>query len=251
MNHTAKEYVLVTDLDSTVLGDEYAMMHFSDYVRNHEDKIAIIYASGRFCGLMEEIIRQTTLPEPRVLIGEFGSESCLCSTGHPVPGWYEKLSENWSVDLVREVLLDEPDMRLQAAEFQSPYRVSYLLRDAPLERLIALKEMLYKAGAPVRLIYTFNQRLNIVPEQGGKGNAAVFAAAYLGYPKERVICAGNSFHDASIFWGGCHGIEIRNHDDLARPPESSSPDRMYEARASYADGVIEGLEYWMKTGVEA
>ncbi len=66
--------LLVSDLDDTLLGDDQALARFRDFHAAHRDRVALVYASGRFCTSIQERIDHTDLPEPAATIGGVGSE---------------------------------------------------------------------------------------------------------------------------------------------------------------------------------
>ena len=234
--------LLVSDLDDTFLGDSQALERFNEYFPSVRDRLAIVYASGRFFPSIEEDIRTTLLPEPLAVIGGVGSEIRSYPEGELDQSWVDRISKNWSANKVRSVLESESDLELQSESAQSDFKVSYYLRMASRERLDQLKAKLFDEGVNVSLIYSSNRDLDFLPEGVNKGTAAAFVAREFGFGHDRVIVAGNSANDSSLFEHSFYGIIVSNaHEELKA---YAADDHVYLSSLAIADGVRDGLQYW-------
>lgn len=236
--------LLVSDLDDTLLGDDDALLRFSEFVATSEVEIVLAYASGRFCDTIWRDVETTALPEPVAVIGGVGSEIRSYPDGELNRRWIEQVAANWSAETVREALADEDRLELQEESSQSDYKVSYYLYDAPEEEREQLLRKLREAGVEASMIYSSRRDLDFLPLGADKGKAAAFLAGELGYGNGRVAVAGNSGNDAKLFEHGFRGIIVANaHDDLK---QLASQPRTYLSRYPLADGVREGLAYWIQ-----
>lgn len=239
-----KNWLLVSDLDDTLLGDDRALERFREFFDEKQPWLDVIYASGRFCDSIDQDVGKTALPKPMATIGGVGSEIWLYPNRQPLKAWWEKISSDWSAEKVRDVLKDETDLEIQPKRNQSSYKVSYYLERATQDRLRELDAALNEAGLRCNHIYSSQRDLDILPENVNKGKAAAFLIDYLKRPYERVLTAGNSGNDATLLERNFKGIIVANaHDDLK---EYRDENRVYLAGASHADGVREGIEYWME-----
>jgi hydroxymethylpyrimidine pyrophosphatase-like HAD family hydrolase len=83
--------------------------------------------------------------------------------------------------------------------------------------------------------------LDIIPALAGKGNAIHFLLNYLNLSSQRVIVAGDSGNDRSMFAAFPRGIVVANaQPELLQLRATASPDH-YFAREKFAAGVSEGL----------
>lgn len=238
------EFLLISDLDDTLLGDDAALQRFAEYYDSLSPKLAIVYASGRSFESMREDVRATALPEPMDIISGVGSEIRKYPDGEMDKAWVEKLSKNWSTEKVREVLADEPDMELQPASEQLAFKVSYFLYDATTERLVQLREKLQRAGIETSYVYSSNRDLDFLPRGVDKGAAALFLSRQLGFDPDHVMVAGNSGNDAKLFEHQFHGIIVANaHDELK---QWASDPANYLSPQPLADGVRDGVEHWLR-----
>ena len=238
------DYLLVSDLDDTFLGDMVALQRLGDFFQGIADRITVVYASGRFFESVARDIETTPLPEPVAVIGGVGSEIRRYPGGELDQAWIERISSNWSSERVRDVLADEFALELQAEEFQSEFKVSYFLRDASQERLDRMQAKLFDAGVDTSLVYSSRRDLDVLPDGVNKGTAAAFIARELGFDAGRVIVAGNSGNDAKLFQHDFYGIIVANaHDELKQFAEDP---KIYLSPHSRADGVLDGLQHWLQ-----
>lgn len=238
------EFLLISDLDDTLLGDDAALRRFAEYFDSLAPRLAIVYASGRSFESMRADVQTTLLPEPLDIICGVGSEIRRYPGGEMDAGWVEQISKNWSTEKIREVLADEADLQLQPESEQLDFKVSYFLWDATTERLDQLREKLRRAGIETSYVYSSHRDLDFLPRGVDKGAAALFLSRELGFDRNHVMVAGNSGNDSKLFEHGFHGIIVGNsHDELKQ---------LADARGNYlsphhvADGVRDGIEHWLQ-----
>ncbi len=234
-------WVLVSDVDGTLLGHDEATARFAEYYAANRDWLTVVYNSGRFYVSLMESVASTPLPTPDCIIGGVGTEIRKPPEGCTVGQWERHIAESWDHTLVRELLDGIPGLELQPEEFQSPFKVSYYYPDASRDALDALEARIRARGIVPRIIYSSRIDLDVLPARADKGKAAAYLAQEWEVPFERVIVSGDSGNDTALFQQGFRGIVVGNaQDELKR---ERHPDT-YQAQASFADGVLEGLQYW-------
>jgi len=240
-----QSYLLISDLDDTLLGDDAALKRFRDfYTETCAGRFTLAYASGRFYDSIQEDIERGDLPEPDYVIGGVGSEMKHYPDGESVPGWIEHISADWSAKKVRYILKEYARLEPQPEDSQSDFKVSYFYPEADSEALEQLQADLRAAGLRTKLIYSSNRDLDVLPEHVDKGQAGAFLAQRLGIASSHVFGSGNSGNDATLFEHGFKGIAVANaHDELLRLAEETGA---YASSEAYADGVRDGVTYWMK-----
>ncbi len=239
----AAKLLLISDLDDTLLGDPDALGRFSAFYSTERHRLAVVYASGRFFESVREDIQTTLLPEPLAVIGGVGSEIRSFPEGELDQNWIDAISDKWSAEQVRRILSDEADLELQPEKVQSDFKVSCFLRDATQERLDRLQARLFDAGIHASVIYSSDRDLDFLPEGVNKGTAAAFIARELGFDRGHVVVAGNSGNDAKLFEHDFYGIVVSNaHAELK---EYADQRRVYLSPHARADGVRDGLLYWI------
>ncbi|HLU48981.1 MAG TPA: HAD family hydrolase [Planctomycetota bacterium] len=237
-------YLLITDVDDTVLGDDPALERFTKFFDAVRDRLGIVYASGRFARSVEVSIRAHRMPEPLAVIGGVGTELLRYPTFDAINDWPARIARAWDADVVRQIFARERDLEPQPPECQSDYKVSYFLRDASDARLEDLRERLRAAGLETALIYSSARDLDVLPAGVDKGAAAAFLASEWSYAPEHVCVSGNSGNDAALFEHGFRGIVVANaHEELKAVARDH---RAFIAPAPFADGVREGLRHWLE-----
>lgn len=245
----SSKYLLVSDLDDTLLGDLKSLEQLAEYCSTIRHQLAIVYASGRFYRTIKRDIETLPLPDPVAVIGGVGSEIRNYPDGEINQKWIQRISANWSADRLREVLADEASLELQPESLQSDFKVSYFFRDATQQQLNRLHSKLFDEGINASLIYSSQRDLDFLPEGVNKGTAAAFIARQLGFDHDQTVVAGNSGNDSKLFEHDNYGIIVANaHDELKAYADDA---RVYLSPHERAAGVRDGIEHWLNHGLEA
>ncbi|GIW96356.1 MAG: mannosylfructose-phosphate phosphatase [Pirellulaceae bacterium] len=233
-------YLLISDLDGTLLGDEAALEQFRTWYYEHGRSLALAYNSGRLVDDLLECVDQTGLPLPVAVIGGVGTQ--IWQPGAGLLADWPACHENWNAQRIGQLLARFPQLELQPVRYQSPFKVSYYVYDASSELLQQIRDVLAEHGIRASLIYSSNRDLDILPEGVDKGSASRFLAKRLGYPPHRVLISGDTGNDLAMFGNGFLGIVVGNaHEELRNLVHP----HVYQAREPFARGVLEGILYWM------
>jgi sucrose-6F-phosphate phosphohydrolase len=236
--------MLVSDVDGTLLGDDDALQAFADWFAPlaHPEKFRLAYASGRFLDSLRASIRATALPAPDAVIGGVGTDIVQYPSGESLGSWHDRISKDWDAERVQAALSSEPDLEPQPADCQSDFKVSYFCTNGRGHEFSRMRNKLRQAGIAADFIYSSNRDLDVVPQGANKGSAAGFLASLWSIPRERVIVAGDSGNDRSLFEAGFRGVVVANaHDELKQLEDKS----VYHASRPFAAGVLEGMQYWL------
>jgi len=236
---TQKKYMLVSDVDGTLLGDDAALTRFADWHRERQDQLRLVYNSGRFVDSIQELVRSTNLPIPDATIGGVGTQIKISRTGQ-LKDW-PRTSGVWDPVKVRVVVLRSAGIQPQPPEAQTEFKVSFYAEKLDTARLVELQRDLMAAGLSVELVYSSNRDLDILPAGVNKGSASKQLAAHWDIPPNRVAVAGDTGNDESMFLQGFRGIVVNNAQEELKA--LNSPD-VYHAPRRFADGVIDGLTHW-------
>ena len=237
------DYLLVSDLDNTLLGDDAALERFRTWYGGDHPSMDIVYCSGRFFPSIKNLVETGVLPTPRAVIGAVGTNIHAFPSGETMREWHEHIGSRWDARTVRRLMDDQPGFELQPDEFQSPYKVSYYFHDATEDDLRSFARKIEESGLAAQIIYSSSQDLDFLPERADKGKAATFLTRRWGYDSGEVIVSGDSGNDLALFRHGFRGIIVAN---AKQELKGVTGDSIYHADSPYAAGVLEGIHFWLE-----
>lgn len=238
------DMMIVTDLDGTLLGDDGAILRFKNWLDSMAGQVVLVYASSRFLESIDASEAKHDLPAPAGAIGGLGTQARIGGMSDPLPEWPAPYSlRRWSADIVSETLESVKGATRQAERFQSRYKVSYDFPDADDQDIFAIRKRLADRGVAANVIHSGGKFLDVVPSGIDKGAAARFLQRRFGVPTDRVVACGDSGNDLALFSCGFRGVIVGNASEELNGVDSPS---VYRARASHADGILEGIDAWSR-----
>lgn len=235
----ARPFLLATDIDGTLLGDETGEARLRAFARQYASSFQLAYITGRYRSSVLRLVAEGRLPQPHYISSDVGTELFDCSdpenqlggqyAAQVAPGW--DLAEIYARGT-------GPGIRPQDfTEGQPPFQAGFLWDGDP-QTLAAFRSRL--SGSQAWHIYpSYGEYIDVLPRALGKGNAARFLQQMLGFDPERVVVAGDSGNDCLLFETGFQGIIPSNAlEELklaARQPWH------YHSPLPAAQGVLDGL----------
>lgn len=236
--------LLATDLDGTFIGDDEAM--FALWRSLREAGIVVAFSTGRHLESIRDFYAEKSVSDR--------ADCCICMVGTDIyfrdnggyeldTDWHEHIGVAWDKAAVENILANIPEVRMQDAQWQSPFKSSYYLEENAEARLHEIHAALDRAGIEAKVIYSADRFLDLLPARSGKGGAVTHVARRLGIAPDSVITSGDTGNDLDMMRGelafrciavGNAAPELRQHRG----------DHMYHADASYAAGIEEGLKYY-------
>jgi sucrose-6F-phosphate phosphohydrolase len=237
-----RTHLLISDLDGTLLGDDAWLKRFADWLHPRRTEVRLAYSSGRFYASVCDLVASTPLPPPDAVIGGVGTDLRFFPGGEKVDGWPRSLGP-WDRPEIRSILAQYRELEPQPDEFQAEFKLSYYAPDLECGFLVQLRRRLAASAHAVEVVYSSNRDLDVLPAGVDKGSAAAFLASRFALRAEQVIVAGDTGNDVSMFRHGFRGIVVGNaHPELR---SLSSPD-VYKSDLAYAEGVLDGMQYWLQ-----
>jgi len=244
------KFLFVTDLDSTLVGDDVALNNLNQWLHEQRQNYGtvIAYTTGRSLPLYQQLIAQKELLEPDVLMLAVGTEIYYPSSSNPDNEWQTKISQAWDREIIVEVAKRFPCLVLQPSTEQTDFKVTYYTcLDGLSVTVPHLKAILQNQGIAVQMVDSYDGGfLDILPASANKASAAIFVQQRLGFTDEQTVICGDSGNDLSMFQNmHCPAIIVGNARlEILNWHENSPPGKRYLAKGNFAAGILEGLEYF-------
>jgi sucrose-6-phosphatase len=241
-------FLIVTDLDSTLVGDNASLEDFNRDFAEHRRKYgsSLVYATGRSLKLyndLESELDSLLLPPDR-LITSVGSE-IYNADKQSDSDWEKHLLEGWDIEIVKQITGKYKELIPQLQSEQGSFKVSFLLRPQDQSILEKLREELNAQDIKAQVIYSSNRDVDVLPERSGKGNALSYVMKALDFSPERTVACGDSGNDVALFTENTYGIIVGNaRSELKEWYELNRRSNLYLASGNCAAGILEGLHYF-------
>nr|WP_272210013.1 HAD-IIB family hydrolase [Marinicella sp. W31]MDC2875864.1 HAD-IIB family hydrolase [Marinicella sp. W31] len=235
-----------SDLDGTLVGDNGSTARFRNAFEAipESDRPILVYNSGRLVDDIRALIGTAGLPEPDFLIGGVGTMVHDHKAKRPVDGFHDYIGAGFDVAKVGKIMGDIPDVSYQPARYQHAFKSSWYLNNAGKDRLSAIADALSAEGLVVKLVYSSDRDLDVLPRTADKGACLSWLCDTLGIAHDEVVVAGDTGNDAAMFEvSDVRGIIPANGFDELRQLAHGNG-RIYQAKGEIADGVIEGLRHF-------
>jgi sucrose-6-phosphatase len=242
-------FVFITDLDNTLVGDDVALENLNKKLSQHRQEYGtkIVYATGRSLYLYQELASKKSLLPPDALITAVGTEIYFNPTEENYDAqWAEILSSGWDRKEVRAIASQFSDLVPQPPSEQGTFKASYYISErAAVEIIPKLESALTQNGLQTKTIYSAGQDLDILPSRGDKGLAVQFLRQEWDADVRQTVVCGDSGNDIALFRGEERGIIVGNaKPELQQWYEENPTDYRYFAQTHYANGILEGLQYF-------
>jgi len=239
------KFLLVTDLDNTLVGDDEATQILNQFLQSKRSQICLVYATGRSHDSTNELIAQKQLLAPDYLIAGVGSE--IYQDGALDLDLAEDLSQGWDKMALASLAQQFSQLKSQSPKEQNPWKISYSLEPAAenSSTVQALQQKLTESGLPAQIIFSSNRALDILPQTSNKGNAITYLQKRLQIPSEATLVCGDSGNDISMFEQDVRGVIVANAlSELLEWHRECGTKNHYLAGSACAWGIMEGMAYF-------
>ncbi|MEG4964936.1 MULTISPECIES: sucrose-phosphate phosphatase [unclassified Microcoleus] len=239
------KFLLVTDLDNTLVGDDEATQVLNQRLHSKRSQIYLIYSTGRSHASTCELIAQKQLLEPDYVIAGVGSE--IYQDGTLDLDWAEYLSQNWDKMAIASLAQQFSQLKSQSLKEQNPWKISYCLEPTAenSSTLQELQQKLTQSGLAAQIIFSSNRDVDILPQTSNKGNALTYLQKRLQIPSEATLVCGDSGNDISMFEQDVRGVIVANAlSELLDWHREYGTENHYLAGSDCAWGIMEGMAYF-------
>ena len=237
-----QRFLLATDIDGTLLGDNAGEEAFRLFVSNYPDSLWFAAMTGRTRRSVEDLVATGRLPQPHYIVGSVGTDLTDCHDPANLMGtrWRERVSPQWDVESIYSIGEGDGVVRQVFSEAQPPFHAAFMW-DGRDESLDAFRTRM-AAAQECRIIASHRRYIDVLPTGVGKGDAVTFLQSELSVDRDRVVVAGDSGNDCELFEAGFPGVVVANAQEeiLACIREPFH----YRSGLPGARGVLDGLEHF-------
>ena len=236
------KFAFITDIDNTLLGNRQGETDLVEWLVANVGYNIFGIATGRPLESAIEILRKKHIPIPDVLITSVGSEIHYGVNRIPDVGWANHIRHLWRRDDLLKALAEFPGLRLQSAENQREFKISYLVEASQIPPIKKIRQHLRKQGLHAQLIYSHGEFLDILPIRASKGHAIRYLSYKWDLPLTNFLVAGDSGNDIEMLMGDTMAVVVGNHsEELAH---LKGMPRIFFAEATHAHGILEGMRHY-------
>ncbi|MBL4851337.1 MAG: HAD-IIB family hydrolase [Gammaproteobacteria bacterium] len=236
------ERLLICDIDNTLVGDQSALSQLTSQLKLMGDKVAFGVATGRTIQSTLRELKKWDAPIPDVFITSVGSEIRYGSRLTEDLGWQQHNDYRWQPNEVYEAMREFKGLKLQHAGEQRRHKISFNVDAKKAPKIREIRQHLRQRNIHVKLIYSHEAYLDILPVRTSKGTAVRHVAMKWGFPLDQVLVAGDSGNDEGMLSGHTLGVVVGNHSPELR--KLRGRENIYFAEGEYANGVLEGIRHY-------
>ncbi|QEY32942.1 alpha,alpha-trehalose-phosphate synthase [Synechococcus sp. RSCCF101] len=237
------DLILVTDLDGTLLaGTLEVRRRFYAWLNDRRDRVLHVFCTGRSLDSVARQLEQDAaigLRAPHLVICDVGCTVACGESLRPLPAALARIEAAWDgvAERLAPVLNGRPGITSQPLE--TTRRLAYYYDPEQVEA--SLVEAIEAAGADCLL--SDNRYLDVLPAGVNKGSTLLDLLERLGHPHERVVTAGDTLNDYSMFRTGLRGVAVGNAE-AALLERLQGRKNVYVAAGEGCAGIIEGLHHF-------
>lgn len=233
-NDSDEYWLLVTDVDETLLGDRAGLRDFVMTVGPAKYLDVVLNSSRPIRSLHRTMRELRTDWRPLGMIGALGTEIEL--RGEPMDHWPERFEDfkRGPIDAVMARL----GCRAHSDEFQTPLKASY---EVPPSLRPEAQRLVRNTGVRSKIVLSGHSNFDVIAEGAGKAPALREVQTRLGSSPERTVAAGDSCNDLDMLSAKeARAIVVGNATPQLKAALRGTD--AYFARASHAAGLLEGLQ---------
>lgn len=231
--------ILATDLDGTFLGGSEAQRRALYQALQQRNDVLLIFVTGRDIDFLRQLVQQPGMPQPDLIIGDVGTSVWDTATWEPIEALEQGIRARWDDANARvlELLADEPGLTLQPTPFR--HRVSYYYDPQQLRQ-----ETLRKVeDAGFDWLLSADTFFDVLPRGVQKGPTLLRLIERLEMAAERVLVAGDTLNDLSLFKTGLKGVAVGNSEPKLLEAIDGF-DWVHRARGEGAAGIAEAIRHF-------
>ncbi len=230
--------LLATDLDGTFLAGSPGHRLKLYQLLSRRPDLMLVYVTGRGLEAVLPLLADPTLPQPDYIICDVGATVVDGQEIHPVEPIQRNIAERWPGEQTVARAIGEHE-GLVRQDVPQERRVSYFCSgDAISDTLIHQVQAL-----GCELLHSADRYLDILPSGVNKGSTLNALVDHLGIEEDRVLVAGDTLNDLSMYGLGYAGVCVGKSEStlLGRTREL---DRTLHAEHPGCGGILEAMAHF-------
>ncbi len=236
--------LLILDLDNYLEKSESKRLSIlrdtlKDISSNLDIQLGIL--TGRSIQAARYRYLETQLPKPVVWICQAGTEIYYEEQDKSDIFWQDLISVDWNRKGVEKVLSDLKDyLEIQSIENQSPFKLSYLLKEPNDAILPLVKKKLRNSGLAASPHLKCHWYLDIIPLRASRAEAIRFLTLRWELSLEKILIVASQQGDAELISGLTTNIIPFHHDQSLDGFRSQQ--RVYFSEEK--DNILDGINHF-------
>lgn len=228
---------LAVDLDGTFLGgSDVERRALYDLIEARREDIALAFVTGRDIPFAAGLPKSHDTPQPDLIIGDVGTTVVVGPdwTAHAATDAW--IDSRWpGPDPAEEIMSRRTKLKKQ--DVFGGRRISFFYDDQA-EADAAAAEI---EAAGYQALTSADLYFDVLPRGVNKGQTLLQLIAHEGLAHERVLCAGDTMNDLSLFETGLKGVAVGNAEPRLRDAVRGL-DNVYCAKREGCGGILEAIE---------
>ena len=234
---------LFSDLDQNLLGNQKDLKPFITMLQENRKCSKFGIATGRRLDSALFELKRAKIPTPDVLITSLGTEIYYAPNLTRDTAWTDHIDYLWRPNLIKRILANLSDLKLQNKSEQSKFKISYYIDPNKAPSIDEINGLLHQHDLSANVIISFGSFLDIVPIRASKGFALRWFSDQWEIPLEQILVAGGSGADEDMMRGNTLAVVVANRHD-EELSELTDVERVYFAEQRFAAGIIEAIDHY-------
>lgn len=233
--------VLATDLDGTFLaGDPGQRQHLYRLSSQHPD-IRLIWVTGRGLEAVMPLLLDPALPRPDFLICDVGATVVDGKTLQPIQPLQSQIEARWPGERAVAEAMSRFTV-LQRQDVPQERRCSYYCKP---EDLLQHRPAIDEAARALEcsVLYSADRYLDILPPRTDKGRTLAALARQLRLARDRILVAGDTLNDASLYEAGFRGVCVGASEPALLDATRSLPNVLHADQPG-CGGILQAIEHF-------
>ena len=249
-----RSWILASDVDNTLTGNRGALDQLAARISSlrEQGELFLILSTGRRLDQVLAGFDEEGIPYADAIISQVGTEIYLPPYAEgmaPLAQWESRLLQQFSARTAVAFLEEIEGLKMQPQKYNTSLKVSCYLDGAPDPDAAAalIRQRISQANEDdaYQVVWSSGRDRDIIPANAGKGRAIQYIIHLLDLDAGKVIVAGDSGNDRSMFDTFDRGIIVANaQPELKRLQDERLSPNHYFARSEFAAGVREGLRHF-------